>query len=126
MIPDTTPLVFHHEKLDVYAASLDFISLAHRIISRFPRGHATMTDQLLRAATSVSLNTAEGSGEFSSREKARLYRMALRSSAECAAVLDVGVRLRIVRVDEADEAKVLLQRIAAMLVALVRRHERAM
>lgn len=83
---------FDHERLDVYAAALDFISLTHDIVARFPKGRSSLADQLERAATSIALNIAEGCGEYSPKEKSRFYRMALRSAAERAAVLDVASR----------------------------------
>ena len=48
-----------------------------------------MADQLGRAALSIVLNIAEGAGEFSKKGKARFYRMALRSTTEWAATMDV-------------------------------------
>ena len=72
---------------------------------------------------SIALNTAEGSGEFSPKEKVRFYRMALRSSAECAAILDVARRLDAISESKAQPGEALVNRIAAMLLALIRRHE---
>jgi four helix bundle protein len=80
---------FDHEKLDVYQASIEFVALSDDIVERLPRGRAYLADQLVRAATSIPLNIAEGAGEFSSSEKARFYRMARGSATECAAILDV-------------------------------------
>lgn len=114
---------FDHEKLDVYVVSLDFISFAHEVIAAFPRGRSSLADQLERASMSMTLNTAEGSGEFSPKERVRFYRMALRSSAECAAVLDVARRLDAISEGNAQVGKELVNRIAAMLLALIRRHE---
>lgn len=118
------PVAFPHERLDVYATSLAFVSLSHKVIARMPRGHAALADQLGRAATSIVLNTAEGSGEFSRREKARFYRMALRSAAESSAVLDVAARQGVASESHVREGKELLARTAAMLTALIRNQAR--
>ena len=67
-----------------------------KITASFPRGRAYLTDQLQRAGTSISLNIAEGAGEFSTNEKSRFYRMAKRSGTETAAILDVAKRLDII------------------------------
>ena len=80
---------FNHEKLDVYQAGIEFVAKADDIVEQLPRGRAYLADQLQRAATSVPLNVAEGAGEFGRKDKARFYRMALRSATECAALLDV-------------------------------------
>ena len=66
---------FDHEKLDVYRLSLEFVLIADGIIEHLPKGKAYLADQLKRAGSSTSLNIAEGAGEFSGNEKARLYRM---------------------------------------------------
>ncbi len=42
------------------------------------------------------MNIAEGAGEYAVDEKARFYRMAKRSATECAGVLDVCQRLRLI------------------------------
>jgi four helix bundle protein len=75
-----------------------------------------------RASFSVALNIAEGSGEFSPKEKARFYRMALRSATECAAVLDVLVRYEAVDPERHKEGRVLVHRLVGTLTRLVNRH----
>ncbi len=80
-----------------------------------------MADQLQRAGTSISLNIAEGAGEFSSKEKARFYRMAKRSATECAAILDVCSKLELAEKDAVNTGRELLLRIVAMLTQIVRR-----
>ena len=84
----------------MYQASIEVVVLIDKITELFPRGRAYLTDQLQRAGTSISLNIAEGSGEFSVNEKSRFYRMAKRSATESAAILDVAKRLNIIH--EAD------------------------
>ncbi len=113
--------VFDHEKLDVYQAAIEFVALADDIVEHLPRGRGYLADQLQRSATSVPLNIAEGAGEFSPSEKARFYRMARRSATECAAVLDVARRLRLVDDARYEAGRELLLRIVAMLVQMVRR-----
>src|SRR5206468_1745072 len=80
---------FDHERLEVYQSALRFVVVAREIIEQLPGGFADLADQLGRASTSRVLNTAEGAGQFSKREKARFYRMAKRSATECAGVLDI-------------------------------------
>jgi four helix bundle protein len=71
--------------------------------------------RLRRAATSIVLNIAEGAGEYSKAEKARFYRIARRSATECAAVLDVSMRLEIATAASCQPARELLLRIVSML-----------
>ena len=80
---------FEHENLDVYRVSIEFLVLADEVAAALPKGRAHLVAQLRRASTSISLNIAEGAGEFSKADKARFYRIARRSSTECSAILDV-------------------------------------
>lgn len=82
-----------HEKLTVYQVAIEFVILADEVIKHLPRGRAYLSDQLQRAALSITLNIAEGAGEYAVDEKVRFYRMAKRSATECAGVLEVCQRL---------------------------------
>ena len=86
---------FDHERLDVYQASLKFAKLAITLVQTFPTGQSHLTDQLKRASVSISLNIAEGAGEFSRSEKASFYRMSRRSATECAAIVDICRQLEL-------------------------------
>ncbi len=57
--------MFDHEKLDAYQRAIEFLDLVDRILEATPKGRAHLKDQLDRAATSVVLNIAEGSGTTS-------------------------------------------------------------
>ena len=45
----------HHEKLDVYAAAIEFLAIAVRLIEGFPRGNSSVAEQLRRASLSIPL-----------------------------------------------------------------------
>ena len=60
---------FDHEMLDVYRASIAFVLVIDEIAKDLPRGRAYLNDQLQRAGSSITLNIAEGAGEFSPNEK---------------------------------------------------------
>lgn len=77
-----------HERLEVYQLGRELRRGLVALTAVVPRGNAEVLDQLNRAALSVKLNIAEGSGEFSPKEKVRFYRIARRSACECAALMD--------------------------------------
>jgi four helix bundle protein len=79
-----------------------------------PPGRAHLEDQLDRAATSVVLNTAEGTGESSKDEKQR-YRIARRSATETAAILD---RRKAVPTATLVPAREMIVRVVSMLARL--------
>lgn len=109
-----------HENLDVYHRSIDFLTLAIRLITRLPRGEKEIRDQFKRAAMSVPLNIAEGSGKPTTADRARFYGVARGSAMECAALVDVCRVAGFVAAAEAEEAKTLLTRIVAMLSRMCR------
>ena len=57
--------MFGFQRLDAYKAVVRFLGLACKLVTKLPRGNADLSDQLRRAALSVPLNIAEGSGKFS-------------------------------------------------------------
>ena len=81
-------VIFDHEKLHVYRASIDFIVWLQKIMPDIPKRHAVY-DQLDRASTSISLNIAEGNGKSLPRDRCRFFEIARGSALECAAALDV-------------------------------------
>ncbi len=114
--------MLYHEKLDVYQTAVDWVSLAQDIAEALPRGKGNLADQLQRASSSITLNIAEGAGEFSGAEKARFYRIAKRSATECAAILDVAKRRSSISDEHRGQGRSLLLRIVGMLVKLAPSH----
>ncbi len=112
---------FPYTRLHAYQAATAFVVTVDVLTATLPRGRAYLVDQLRRAATSIQANIAEGAGEFSPPDKARFYRMALRSATECGALLDQCSDLKLSDEDAVFEAKVLLSRIVGMTTRLVKR-----
>jgi len=115
---------FDHEKLDVYQTAVEWVALAQQIVAEMlgAHGHGPLADQLQRAASSITLNIAEGAGEFSSAEKARFYRIAKRSATECAAILDVAQRRCCLADEHLCKGRSLLLRVVGMLIKLTKAH----
>ena len=111
---------FDHEKLDVYQTAMEFVVLIESIVKQFPKGRAYLIDQLQRAGSSVTLNIAEGAGEFSTNEKIRFYRMARRSATECAGILDICMRLSLIDENMSSKSRDLLLRIVSMLTKMTK------
>ena len=103
----------------IYARSLDLIDLSDRILRELPKGLGFMADQLRRAASSVTLNFAEGCGRTGKAERRRFFTIAQASANEVAAVFDVLSRfhairpeLRIAGHDVCDHLSAMLNRFA--------------
>jgi four helix bundle protein len=114
---------FDHEKMEVYQRALDFVKFADQLRPSVLRRRASLADQLDRASDSIVLNIAEGAGEFAKREKARFYRIARRSATECAAILDILMKLELAQTEQLEGAKRSLSVIVAMLIGLVKHCE---
>jgi four helix bundle protein len=111
--------VFGFQRLNVYQLSITFLELADRLAGRC-RGRGSLAEQLRRAALSVPLNIAEGSGKIG-LDARRFYAIARGSALECAAVLDVLATLRLVVPDDLHQGRRhLLNSIVAMLTVLLR------
>ena len=113
-------ITFDHEKLDVYKVATEYADAADEIAADLKAGNAHVRDQLRRASDSIVNNVAEGAGEYQPGEKARFYRMALRSATESAATLHTCRRRQIAPVDAVDGARALLKRVVEMLTRLVK------
>jgi four helix bundle protein len=114
--------MFGFQKLDVYRCAVAFLGMASELAERVPRGHGALSDQLRRAALSVPLNIAEGSGKstMEDREARRFYAIARGSALECAAIVDVLQALQFVPAGEAGHAHELLERVVSMLTKMAR------
>ena len=121
LVKDKGP-VLDHEKLDVYHIAIEFVILSDAIIEHIPRGREYLSDQLQRAALSISLNIAEGAGEYAIDEKVRFYRMAKRSATECAGILDVCQKLQLLDGQKYVKGRELIVRIVSILVKMAQRN----
>ena len=108
---------FDHEKLNVYQEAIKFAAWADELLKTVPKNLA-VHDQLDRAATSISLNIAEGNGKYTASDRCRFFDIARGSALECAACLDVLVAKK--RLADPIPGKEILVRIVSMLVGLIR------
>ena len=77
---------FKFERLEVYQLALAYIDLIYDLSARLPKSEEyNLKSQMVRAATSVALNIAEGSTGQSDAEQNRFLGMAVRSVFETVA-----------------------------------------
>ncbi|MGH2522551.1 MAG: four helix bundle protein [Anaerolineales bacterium] len=77
---------FKFEKLEVWQLALDYIDLMYEIANQLPKGEDyNLRSQMIRAATSIALNIAEGSTGQTDVEQARFVGLAIRSTLETVA-----------------------------------------
>ena len=110
--------MFTHEKFKAYQQAIKFAEMAIVIIDQIPASHSSLKDQLRRAAFSISLNIAEGTGKTGQADRKRFYSIARGSAMECAAICDI-VNLADSRLGGITlEAKQLLQSIVNILTTV--------
>ena len=105
------------ERLDVYRVAVEFQAVAVAL-GRCGDGH--LRDQLRRASLSIPLNIAEGTAQWSRRQRRRYYRIALGSASEAAAIVDVLRACSRVDPLAGRRARGLLVRVIQMLTKLDR------
>jgi four helix bundle protein len=85
--------MFNFEKLDVWQKAIDFADLVYSSTRSFPDDERFgLTNQMRRAAVSVSSNIAEGSSRISKTDFARFLEIATGSAFEVVSQAFVGRR----------------------------------
>ena len=106
-------------KLEVYSKGLEALKETYRLTAGFPKEELFgLTSQLRRAATSIVLNIAEGSGCSTNREFARFLGYALRSKHEVVACLDIALKLRYADKTSIDTLESKFEEVSSMIVGL--------
>jgi four helix bundle protein len=86
-------MAYKFEQLEVWKISLEYIDSIYVLAENLPKGEEyNLKSQIIRAATSISLNIAEGSTGQSDAEQARFLGMALRSLIETVACQHIIIR----------------------------------
>lgn len=108
-------------KLTVWQRSIEFVSLIYKITSTFPKEEKFgLVDQLRRAAVSICLNIAEGSGAGTDQEFIRFLRMAQRSAYEVIAALEITINLKMANQDTLKNAIIEVDQLSAMISGLIK------
>ena len=85
--------MFNFEKLDVWQEAIQFADLVYELTSNFPdEERFGLTNQMRRAAVSVSSNIAEGSSRISRTDFARFVEIATGSLFEVVSQTTIALR----------------------------------
>jgi four helix bundle protein len=100
---------------------MDFVTEIYLLTQKFPKEEQFgLTSQLRRAAISIPLNIAEGSGGSSNNEFVRFLEIARRSVYEVITALEVANRLKYATQSEIEKLVKEADEIAAMLTGLMK------
>jgi four helix bundle protein len=119
--------MFRFEKLAVWNKALEFADSVYKATGSFPpEERFGLTNQLRRAAVSISSNIAEGSGRNSDADFMRFNSIAYGSLMECISQLHIARRLQFINetgfeqlIMQAEE----LSRMLSGLSASLRQHD---
>jgi four helix bundle protein len=113
--------MFEFEKLTVYQKA----KLFDQTVLSFVYGNASIdkviTNQLKRAALSIALNIAEGTGRSSKADRRNFYVIARGSAFECAAIFDILKDRKNIDSDVYDDFYKKAEELSMMLYAMIKR-----
>ncbi|APZ93578.1 four helix bundle protein [Fuerstiella marisgermanici] len=111
--------MFGLQKLDVWVKAVEFGDETYRVTKLFPADERFgLTNQLRRAAVSISSNIAEGSGRQSNADFARFLRISYGSLMECVSQLHVASRQSCIDEEDFNALTQRADQIARMLSGL--------
>ena len=116
---DDEDIKFNFEELKVYQKAIEFIDLVHLITKKFPREEEyRITSQFIRAAHSIALNIADGSGG-SKAEFKNFLRISKRSTRECIVCITIALRQNFISKETEMNCRKRLVEISKMLNGLI-------
>ena len=110
---DSTPRLPHHRLIAFSVAKELLLAVIAADI-----GDAELRDQATRAAKGAALNTAEGAGRASPRDKARVFAIARAEAAEAAAAVEIAVMLGAASAASQQRVDAIAHRLCGMLTRL--------
>lgn len=111
------PVGLGHEKLRVYQVGLEHVTWMHAVLAGIQQSAAVL-DHWTRAAESVLENIANGNSRRSRADRNQYFDVAVGSTLECAACLDICFRREMISGDQLVTGKKMLQSIVRMAVGL--------
>lgn len=99
--------------------AVDLAEEISKLTESFPRGSYYLSDQLNRAALSISANIAEGNGRYHKADKTNFFRIARGSAFECVPLLEICQRKQLIEADIHNSLKSKLEDIGKMLSGLI-------
>lgn len=116
---DNSARFFAFEKLDIYHEAVEIAAEVYQLTAVFPADERFgLTNQLRRAATSITLNIAEGSGRETGKDFAHFLMQARGSAYEVVAALKLAVRLGYLQPEQLTAVTLKIQTPCAKVTAL--------
>jgi len=101
---------------------MELIETVYKTTKSFPKEELYgLTNQVRRAAVSIAMNIAEGSGADSDTEFKRFLIIALRSAYELMCGIELSVKLEYITEKKGDEILNQLEELSAMITGFTKR-----
>jgi len=112
--------LFDFENLRLYQRALEYVDFVYRVTRTFPKEEMfSLTDQFKRAASSICLNIAEGSGGTKA-EFNQYLKIARRSTRECVAISELSCRQAYFEEEMKRQSRMFCTEISKMLSGLMK------
>ncbi len=86
--------MFTYESLDIWKLAIEYARTIYKVTDAFPRSEIYgLTNQVRRAAVSISANIAEGSGASSLNDKLHYLDIAVKSALETTSEIQIALEL---------------------------------
>ena len=111
------PYRFAHHSLDCFHVAREALALGHALVGQWPRGYASLGDQLRRALLGAYLQLSEAASRTGA-DRTQRFRVARAEAAEAAAAIEAAVILGLSSPAQGEQLLGLLDRLVAMLTRL--------
>ena len=120
MNEEKTNKILRFEDMPVWQDSLDLAVLIYKTTKSFPaQERFALTNQLHRAASSISANIAEGFGRHTLKDRSHFYYIALGSLLETKNFIYLSEKLCYVKRSEADVIIIKIESIHKQITAIL-------
>jgi four helix bundle protein len=116
--------MFDFQKLSVYQRAKEFNNLCSKVVERNALDK-NIKNQLTRAALSIVLNIAEGSGKKTKADRNSFFVISRGSLYECVSILDILNDAKLIQEEEYTRCYETANEISKMLFVMIRNLEKA-
>ena len=109
-------------KLSIWHKAMELIEDVYKTTKSFPKDELYgLTNQIRRAATSIAMNIAEGSGADSDKEFKRFLIIALRSTYEVMCGIELSIKLGYLTDKKGKDILDQLEELSAMITGFTKK-----
>jgi len=113
-------LNLNHKKLDVWKISVELVADIYELTENFPKTEVFgLSNQLRRAAVSITSNIGEGSARPTLPDRKKFYNTARSSLVEIDSQLEVAVRLKFTTYNDLSKVDEKINELFAKLTNLI-------